>query len=81
MDIVTKKNHKVLIVIDAMPTLDFVVSDYLLENHPMVVGVQVTKKGGVITLTNASTITFMVNMPEDTSRYQLVIDKTKEGEK
>ena len=79
--VIMKKNHKVLVIIDPVPELDGVIADYLLENHPMIIGVLVTKTGGVVTLTNGATITFMVNEPNDMSRYQLVIDKTQEKEK
>ena len=76
-DMTTKKNHRVLVVVTQIPSIGLVSTEYLSHTKAGIAGVSRSRHGVVFLLANGANITFTINMPFDTSKYQLVIDDRK----
>jgi len=78
--ILKKKNHRVLIVTDSIPSVGRAVTDYIDQTGLGVIGVTNSRFGVVFILANGANITFAVNRPSRLDHFQLVVDETEVNE-
>lgn len=69
------RNHMILVVRSPLPKVADVIVEWTSDNSPMIVNVVQGRDWLKCLFATGTTLTFMVNRPEDVSRYSLVIDK------
>lgn len=79
-EMLSRKNHRVLILCEQQPSIGGVVSRYLKDVRPGVVSVNRSRFGVVYLLANGANLTFMVNDPGRYDKYQLVVDERKKAD-
>jgi len=69
------KNHKVLIAVDEVPSVGKAVTEYMSGVLVGITTVTNARYGITYHLANGARLIFTRNVPENTSRYSLVIDE------
>lgn len=77
IEVLKKKNHRVLVVTDTIPSVGRAVTDYIHATGLGVIGVTNSRFGTVFILANGANIVFAINMPSVVDHFQMVIDETE----
>jgi len=79
-EVLSKKNHRVFVLVDVIPSIGEVVREYVSPTGLNVVTVSRSRHGIVYILANGANITFGVNAPGRPKYYQVIVDKRKRKE-
>ena len=74
-----KKNHRVFVLVDVVPSIGEVVTEYVRPTGMNVVTVSRSRHGIVYILANGANLTFGVNDPGTRKYYQVIVDKRTGG--
>ena len=79
LELLGYRNKSVLIVQSTLPNVQDVLLTWTTDRSPMIVLVSQGRGWLKVLFATGTTVTFMVNRPEDTSKYTLVIDSQLRG--